>query len=380
MNREFREPASQSLFERWAPLGWAFFIALIAAEAARRWLSGEVSPDLSAYIAAAETFAMGRNPYGPQLLNAPSYGGYVFVYPPGSLPLIRWLALLEPRAVTLADGILHAGALLVSMAWLRRHFSLPMPLGWLAAMAVMLFWPATSDFISGNLVTYMFATFIGCMWLAYHPEPRPRHLLIALAFGLVLSIKPMWGVPAGLVFLARRRWGLAAALLGGAACMAALSLVPWHGQWLVDDWWARIQMVRAQYRSVDILSLAPALLPAAALLWAAAGALLLRRLGPRHPHLWLWSAASLIAWPRLGSYSYILAVPLLCYLWSRWGWKKNLALALPACAALHVFRIFLPPGQAEYAYLSLLYAWIWIVAALVFFLLWRSPAARSLGH
>lgn len=368
-------PGEPNLFERWSPLGWIFFGALVGAELLRRWLSGDIPADLSAYIAAAETFTAGQNPYGPAFFEAPSYGGYVYVYPPGSLPFLQNLTYLSPRVVTLLDGALHAAALTAALAWIRRYFSLTIPLGWLSALAIILYWPVTADFIAGNLATYMFALFVGCMGLAYHRSPRRRHLLFALIFGFLLALKPMWGLPAGLVLLARRRWGLAGALAGGAACMGVLSVMPWHGSSLFGDWWARIEAVRTQYHSVDMLSLMPRMLPVVATAWVAGGVLLIRRLGHRHPYLWVWATASLFAWPRLGFYSFILAIPMLAYLWTEWNWKATAALAIPAIIGMHLFRLLLPESQADYGFQIVLYVWVWVLASCVFGALWRTDPA-----
>lgn len=351
-------------------LGWVFFGAFIGFLALKRLLAGEIPEDLSAYLAAAELFIAGRNPYGPDLFSAANFGGYVYIYPPGSRFLVQWLALFPPALVVLADALLHAGALVAALAWLRQRFAITLPLGWLAAGVAGLYAPATQDLLVGNIATYMLAAFVGAMALAHHPAPGRQHLFIMPIFGFLLAFKPMWGIPAGLILLARRQWAPALALLCGALGMAALSAIPQGDTVLIADWLARIQAVRAQYQSVDMLALWPPGLWGVIGLWLLGGALLLQRLGARHPHLWLWGAASLFAWPRLADYSYVLALALFGYFWQRWGWQRTLIIMLPGLGGVHLLRPFVPDGQAEYLYQALLYGWAWALAALTIVALW----------
>jgi hypothetical protein len=363
----------QSSAERWAPLAWALVVTLVAVEVARRLISGEIPSDLSAYIAAADVFSRGENPYGPALFDSAHYAGFVYVYPPGTLPLIEPLALVPPPIIAAADALLRAAAIVFALSWVRRVLAVELPLAWLVLAAVF-YQPLLVDFMAGNLCAYMFAAFIACMWMG-HDEPRLWHAFAAVGLGVVLAFKPMWGIPAGLVLLVRGRWKMAAGLVAGAGVVAGLSLVEWTGgfEWtggqeptgevLVDSWLARIESVRARYHSVDLLSLAPSVLPVAVVAWIVAGAVLVRRLGAQHPRLWLWACVSLVAWPRLASYSYLFVVPALCFLWVRWGWRRALALSLVAFGPL---PWMLQTFGAEYQHRILLFAWVWIVAAIVF--------------
>jgi hypothetical protein len=352
---------SQKSLERWAPVGWAVVALLVLLEAGHRLLTGSVPPDLSAYVAAADVFASGKNPYGPALFESAHYGGFVYLYPPGTLPLIEPLALIPSNVISAVDVLLRTAAMIFALSWVRRVLDLDLPLAWLVLAAVF-YEPFLADFMAGNLCAYMFAAFIACMWMG-HDEPRMWHAFAAVGLGVVLAFKPMWGVPAGLVLLVRGRWKMAAGLVVGAGLVAGLSFLEWTGDLLVDSWLARIESVRAQYRSVDLLSLAPFLLPVAAIGWLAAGAQLVRRLGTQHPQLWLWACVSLVAWPRLGSYSYVLVLPALCFLWARWGWRKALLLSLAAFGPLPwMMRAF----GADYYHRALLFAWIWVIAAVIF--------------
>lgn len=343
--------------ERWAPYVWGLIAFLVCAEAVRRWLTGSVPADLSAYIAAADVFARGESPYGPALFESAHYDGFVYVYPPGTLPLIEPFSLLSAHLISAADVVLRTAVLVFALKWVRRALDLALPTVWLVLLAFF-YQPVLVDFMAGNMTTYMFGAFAACMWIA-HDESEWWHPLAAVGLGVVLAFKPMWGLPTGLVLLVRGRYKLAAGLLAGASVVAGLSFVEWHGEVLVDAWLARVAAVREHYRSADLLSLAPGLLPVAAVTWLGAGAWLVRRRGRQDDLLWLWACVSLFAWPRLGTYSYVFALPALGFLWTRWGWRKALLVGLVAFGPLPwMMRAF----HLDFAHLVLLFVWGVVVA------------------
>lgn len=366
-------PFTQSREEtRVESLLWGLVVLVAFVEALRRWVTGTVPADMSAYIAAADVFARGENPYGPALFDSAHYDGFVYVYPPGTLPIVQFFSALPAKLVAAGDVLLRTAVLVFALGWVRRALDLALPLVWLVLVAFF-FQPVLVDFMAGNLTTYMFGAFAACMWMA-HDEAEWWHPLAAVGLGVVLAFKPMWGLPTGLLLLVRGRYKLAFGLLAGAGVVAGLSLLEWHGEVLVDAWLGRVEAVREHYRSADLLSLAPSLLPVAALAWLGAGAWLVYRRGRHDPLLWLWACVSLIAWPRLGVYSYVFALPALGYLSTRWGWRRALIVALPALGPLPwMFRAF----GADFAQLVSLFVWIVVLAGCVLYELACEPRNRS---
>ena len=81
--------------------------------------------DLRIYVAAAEAWAAGRNPYEPGALIGPAGNPQElpFVYPPVCLPLLRGLLLLDHRTTYFAYFVLKMAAAFVLIAlWRRRLF------------------------------------------------------------------------------------------------------------------------------------------------------------------------------------------------------------------------------------------------------------------
>jgi hypothetical protein len=341
-------------------VGWAIVCLLVAGEWYRRAVGGVVPPDFSAYLAAADVWMAGGDPYGTALLEAERYEGYPFVYAPGTLPIVAPLAALPTTWATSMELLARVAVLLGIGYWCRETWELDPPLFALVPLAFF-YEPLVADFLGGNLTTYMLGAVLLCREIGGR-DGANWHVAVGLPIGVALAFKPMWALPAGTIVVLSRARRLGAGLaLGGTAVVGA---TVW--QWgLVDDWLRRIEQVRRHYQSIDLLSLGrwlqshdllaglpPALFPAAGLLlWTGAG-LHLARLrwgggneasgraeiegGIETPELglWLWSCVSLVAWPRLGSYSYVLLVPLLCALWRALGSRRTVLIALPAFGPL----------------------------------------------
>jgi hypothetical protein len=328
---------------------------------------GEIPADMSAYFAAAEVFAAGADPYGEALFAAARYDGFPYVYPPGTLPLIGWLDRVDPALVVGADVILRASCLLGALEWLRRRILPDVPT-WTVVLTALFYQPLIADFAVGNLAIYLLGAFVLCAHLATSAW-RWWYLPAGVAAGVLLAFKPMWGLVAGVVLLANRRWAAAASVAAGAAVIVGLTTM--HAE-LVGPWQQRIAEVRSFYSSFDLLALAPALLPVAILAWLAAGVALVRR-GVAPERLWLWACVSLFAWPRLATYSYVLLIPVLLFLWARLGYRRALAISLVALGPLPWLLI----GTADFVYLGLLYGWSLALAVVLFVILWREESSED---
>lgn len=357
---------------RWSrPVG-VFLAVLTLALAVSRYIDPELAVDFSAYLAAAQTFFSGENPYTTQLYDAPNFQGYIYIYPPGTLPFLWPLTWFSSQLNAALEVLLHLGAFAFGARYLWGYFRLKIPLTLCLALA-LLWHPFTISYRSGNLAIYMFAAFVACIWLAQRPRCRARDVLLAVLLGIGLIFKPMWGLAAGCVLLMRQRWASAAGLLGGALIVVGLSMLAWNGEVLLSDWWARVGEIRAKFRSPSLLEYYGPLLPAVALSWLAGAGALLRRHGQRNPDLWLWSCALLLIWPRISAYSYLILLPVLFYFWRRWGWQKALLLALPTLDP--IYWLF-ADNQGIHAYHHMTYIWLLLVAGLLFVALWRFEDPR----
>lgn len=360
--------------ERWGRVGWFFLGLFAAAVALSRYLSAEVPLDFSAYLAAAQTFAAGENPYSAALFSAPNYQGFVYIYPPGTLPFLAPLTWAPAPVMAALESLLHLGALGLAMGWLRRRFELAAPLSICVGVAFLCY-PFAYDYRVGNLGAYMLAALVGCAWMMEQPRQRAHHVAAAVLLGVGLAFKPMWGLSAGAILLARRRWAAAAGLLVGAALVALLSFVAWNGAPLLNDWWARLAELRAQRRSFSLLEWYAPLVVLVGLAWLGAALALLRRHRARNPELWLWACTLLLIWPRISSYSYLIFIPVIAYFWRRWGWQRALLIAVPMLEPTAWLFAALDAVHLQH---QLLYAWAWGVALLLFVDLWRfeEPSGR----
>ena len=352
---------------RWSTLIWVFLALLTLALAISRYIDPELAVDFSAYLAAAQTFFAGENPYTTELYDAPNFQGYIYIYPPGTLPFLWPLTWFSSKLLAALETLLHLGAFALSARYLWRHFHLELPLSICLALA-LLWHPFTISYRSGNLAIYMFAAFVACIWLAQQPKQRAQHVLLAVLLGIVLIFKPMWGLAAGIILLMRLRWASAAGLLAGALIVIGLSMMPWHGEVLLDDWWARVTEIRLKFRSPSLLEYYSPLLPAVALLWLAGAVALLRRQRERNPDIWVWACVLLLTWPRISAYSYLIILPVIFYFWNRWDWRKALLLAAPTFDP--IYWIF-ADSNGIHTYHHMTYIWLLLVAGLLFVDLWR---------
>jgi hypothetical protein len=300
---------------------WGLLGATLLAVLGVRLTGGLFPADLSAYLAAAETFAQGGNPYGSELTESSHFDGLPYVYPPGTLYLIAPLRWLPPPVLAAGHLVVAGGVLVWSVDRLDRRFDLDLPLG-PTLLFVLLFGPVTSDLMVGNLAVILLGATVATAELADRNLDLPAAGALTL-LGVVYSFKVLWLAPALLLLVAARRWGHLAALGAGLLVVAGLSAL--HPA-LVVDWIERVRWVRDRFPdSLDLLSLAPWFYPVALVAWLVAA---LRAARHSPTAAWLAGCASLFAWPRLAPYSFVLALPPIAAALSRLPPRRSLLLPL----------------------------------------------------
>jgi hypothetical protein len=325
-------------------------LTLIGAELVRR-ATGVVPTDVTAYLAAADVFEAGGNPYGREIALSPRYEGYRFNYLPGTLYLLQPLAWLSTRAVSIGHLVLSTAALVGSVGYLADRFQLDCSRALLVALA-LLFGPVAVALYVGNIPLLLLAAVLAVVRASEPDEAGGRRVATCLASGIVLALKPTWAVPAGLALVGRRRWRLAIAFGAGVAGPVALSCLEPE---LLRAWLDRITSVPGNVmRSREGISLWTfwPLSVVAALL--AAGGIALRR----PESLWLFACAAVFCSPRLTPYSYVLTLPALAYLVSRWRPWQMALLVLPIWGPLHWWLRVTSHAREQWT----MYAWSLVVA------------------
>ena len=316
----------------WIPLvAWGLgFLALAAA----RIHFHSVPQDLSAYLAAADilTSSPGESPYTLSVLEtSPLYQGFPYLYYPGFHWLLRLLGALPLWLVLLVDtltrGLLAACIIRV---WVRE---LRVPLPWQGVVLGLLCLDAfVTDLYVGNLTVMMSVlwcwSLVGKDAVAARSDSQwvKRYLFAISCFfvGFLMILKPMWLLPAGFTLSWRRQWrGLGALVLGGVSALACGALV---GGAELAAWWSAIGQVRAHWQAFDLGSISPVCMVVAACAWGL-GAWRIMRTGRAQG--WLWGSVSVLVWPRIGLYSYVIAIPLLLWSVRRFGKLRGALLAIP---------------------------------------------------
>ena len=383
-----------SLFERpWVRVAcWLLFAAAIGTLAGLRFAGAWPAGDLTAYLAAADVYAAGGNPYGAALREAERYAGYPYVYPPGTLPIIRPLAGVS---TTVAGGLLtllSGGLLVYVVGSLRRRFDLSAPLAPLA-IGALLFGPVIADLLSANLAVVMLAANVAVADLVVGRDDERRALRLGALtlLGVVLSFKFMWLLSA-LVLTAAVGWRQLESSEhandedgGDEWCYAVLGValfafLPFFtlaaASLLVDPtvtaWLDRLQWLRREFpASLDILSLAPGLYPITV---GAATSLIWRYLDASLDILWVAACCSVVAWPRLAPYSFALLLPALAHLARRLDPRHLALLVLPMWGPVY-WTVALPAGSLHARWLHV----VWTMAVgIVVWVLGRdaSPVCR----
>lgn len=337
---------------------------LVVLELLRRALLGYVPDDFTAYLSAADIFVAGGHPYGDAIFETARYNGKVYNYLPGTLWFIAPLAWLPTVAAVAVDWVCRVAALgfALRVFWSRL---LPQTSFHFVLLVALIHEPLTIDLLFGNVVTYLLAAFAACVWVAERPGRGADYAVAALA-GLVLAFKPFW-VFAGLFALAaHRRWRLFAACAAGAGVIVLTSLPFWE---LTPVYLARLEAMAKFYYSVALGTFAPWAVPLVALLWLALGVQLIRR-GAQNA--WVWGACSMPFWPRLGTYSYVMTIPLILFLVSRYGWPKGLAASAVLIGPIP-WLLRTAPGFEKSFLLEAWthWVWVWVMAVVIYLALWR---------
>lgn len=324
-------------------LVWSAFGILVAWGLFQRAFLGLVPGDLSAYLSAADVFLAGADPYSEVLRESERYGGFPYIYLPGTLFLTAPLGFLPSAVVACLEWLARFAVLLGILKVMQRKIVPEMSMAMLALIA-LLQQPLWIDHWAGNIAIYLMGAWAVCLELSDRRESWGT-LLGAFLCGIVIAFKPYWLIPAGWVLFSRGKYRSSAALVAGTAGVLSLSFA--LPEFLASYWVLNGEM-RAFYQSVNWLDVAPVLY---AVLFVAGvgGALWFAR---KYPSRWVYmlGCVSMPIWPRLSSYSYVLTLPWTLYLVRRWGLGRGLAFSAVTIGPLPwILRdsTLLPEAQVE---------------------------------
>lgn len=345
-------------------------IVASGAFALARLVSAELPGDLSAYVFAMRAFADGQSPYISHE-TSPHYIGFPYVYFPGTLYLLMAASWVPARALAALDALAKFGCLLYSGRWIRRRYDLPIAWPVLSLCALALD-PVYTDVLAGNLALYMFVILLATVDLSEREDLNWRHRLpIGFGFGLLLVFKPMWGLIAAWVAVLNRRWELVAGLALGAGTVFALAGL--HPE-MIPQWLDVLRWIRELWPGFDLGSVVPWLSPIAAAAW---GVMAVKVWRERPPEAWLWGCSFALTWPRLGNYSYIIALPLLAYISTKGETSRALLLCVPATIFVSMMADMIDPTLVA----SLVVHYLWLLYLTGSWLLAKKPKeARSSKH
>lgn len=336
-------------------------VAFIALAVARSFAS-ELPGDTSAYIFAMGAFGDGQSPY-VNLDTSPHYLGYPYVYFPGTLYLIMALSWLPAHLIAGLDALAKLGCLLYASRWLQRRYALPIawPVLCLGSLALD---PLYTDVRAGNIVLYMFTILLATVDLSERSDLSwRRRLAIGFGFGLLLMFKPMWGISTAWVAALNRRWGLVTGLALGAAAIFAIAGL--HPE-LLPQWLDLLERIRKFWPGFDLGSVVPWLSPVAAIAW---GVMAIKLWRTRPSEAWLWGCSFALAWPRLGNYTYIIALPLLAHVSMKLEPQRAILACVPATILISMLADMFDPTLVA----SLVIQYIWLLGLTAYWLLARGP-------
>jgi hypothetical protein len=341
--------------------------ALVLLEFVRRAFMGYVPDDFTAYLSAADVFWGGGNPYA-DFEQAQRYAGKPFTYFPGTLYLLVWMAWVPTAVAVAADFVARIVVLAVALRWIGKRILPNVSTHWVYMIAVLC-QPLMIDVLFGNLVSYLFGAWVCCVYLSER-EPTVRRLAAAAACGVVFSFKPFWYPAAAYCFFVHRNWRGFAALTIGGGSIAILSLR--HIGWL-DSFVAHTSAMREFYISVDLLQLAPTLYPVASVGWLVLAFHVWRRVAPDES--WLFGATSIWTFPRLATYSYVLALPLVFYCIRRFGLARGLLLGSIIIGPVPWFLRVAPGWPVGRLENWGQFVWIFLLSAVIYVSLIRASSS-----
>ncbi len=301
--------------------------ALMGAELYRR-MSSVVPTDVTAYLAAADVFAAGGNPYTTDIALSPRFEGYPFHYLPGVLYLIAPLQYVSARVASVGHLLASSVTLVGSIAYLADRFKLACSRALLVAVT-LLFGPVAVALYVGNIPILLLGALLGVVWASDDRERPWRSRLVCGLAGLAITFKPTWAAPAGLALLGRRRWSLLAAFGAGLALPVALTAVDIE---LARAWSQRLTEVRGNLLRTEETAIMWQLWPVAVGTAAIGAGVIAWR---RPESLWIFACAAVFCSPRLTPYSYVMTLPALAYLASRWPPWRLALLVLPIWGPAH---------------------------------------------
>ena len=328
---------------------------LLALELGRRIFGGYVPHDFAAYLAAADTFSRGLDPYGDAIFDSSHYRGYPYIYPPASLYPLALLAHLPSALIAALDAVARMVIFVWSLDRLREWLRMDRELTPLL-FAGFFFTPFAFDYLTGNAETYMFFGFLAIVGLARRPGSIAS-FAGGVAAGWLLCVKPMWLIPATAALVALRGWAVLAGVLAGTAAAVAVSTADME---LAKSWLERVGDVRSSIDVVSMFEHSLWLYGMAVAAWVATGLWILRVHG-FGGDAWIYACTAIAIWPRSDLYSYMVVLPVLLWLWRKLGGPRALLVSLPLITPLPL----LVAAYDRLIMLAVALVWAFLCASLV---------------
>ncbi len=335
-------------------------------------LQGEVPRALATYRRAAAWWADGKSPYSTVFMDA---GGHSvpFVYPPGTLPGFWPMAWIPEVALSVVWLIAGIAALVWTALYFRDQFAPQMPRVF-AVAAVAIFFPAYLTLMSGSLSIVFGPLAVIAHRLGDDPSTSTR-LAGGFMIGVSLTLNPFWALALSSVMLAEKQWsavgaagvGIGAVLVGSVIVSTNLDSAvfwPWlrfvaSGEGLYGPAWP----ASGNYVVGGSLML----------VWLVAVGWWVSRHSPSVDILFLVGLTSVVVWPSVASWHYLILLPVLFYVAGRRGWRWG-AIALTA-ASTPVIWVCQQASIAPYSQ-WILYGWAVILSGVVWWDISRDIGGR----
>jgi hypothetical protein len=329
---------------------------------------GYIPNDLAMYLRAGEWWGAGRNPYTESFRQA---GGDTlpYVYPPGTLPVFEPLSGLAPEVASVLWFVVGVGLSVWSLLYFRRRYAPGTPKV-LAVGLVAAYFPAYFALTHGNVAVLLLPCAV-LVHLGLGEDRGWRSVPAGLVVGALCGFKPYWLLAFGPLLVAARAWRGLAGLVAGVGGIAVATL---GERALVDDWLAATGGVDRLAAGALPGSVWLALTAALVVVWLAVGAGWTLRRSPTPDRLFLYATTSVVVWPRVGAYSYLLLVPALLFIAERRGWRTaGPLLAVASSPALWLVERSVGGGVGR----LVLYGWAVGCSALVLWELREATGGRD---